>query len=359
MHLVVLTQVLDRRDAVLGFFHTWCAAFAGEVDQLTVIAQEVGETDLPANVQVISLGRERGAGRWLMLGRLWRALARLPAPSALLAHMVPRFVLGAAPVARLRKIPMYLWYTHAGVDRALRAATPRVRAVFTASEESFRLKLPGTGSSGSTGSSGGTEKIVTGHGIDVRHFWFGDDARTVDVLAVGRLAPRKGQDELLDALARLPSCPRTEIAGDILLESHRPWRDALRERARNDFGDSVTFLGAVPYPEIAGVMRRARVLVSTSRTGSVDKVVLEAMASGVLPLTCNESFVDIFGAELCERLMYSPGDVEQLARRTSALLALPAAEAEHLGRKLRTKVLVQHDIADLIPRLVSAMRSRS
>lgn len=351
MHLVILTQVLDRKDAVLGFFHTWCAAFAKEVDRLTVIAQEVGETDLPANVDVISLGRERGAGRLAMGWRLWRALGRLESPSALLAHMVPRFVLGAGPVARRRKLPMYLWYTHAGVDRSLRLATPKVRKVFTASEESFRLDLDAI--------KGDTEKVVTGHGIDARHFWFGDDARTVDVLAVGRLAPRKGQDELLDALARLPSCPRTEIAGDILLETDRSWRDALMGRAREEFGDAVTFLGAVPYPEIPAVMRRARVLVSTSRTGSVDKVVLEAMATGVLPLTCNESFADIFGPELSPQLMYEPGNIDQLAERLAKLLALPAAEAEHLGRRLRTKVLVQHDLADLIPRLVSGMRSRA
>ena len=45
-------------------------------------------------------------------------------------------------------------------------------------------------------------------------------------------------------------------------------------------------------------MRRARVLVNTSRTGSVDKVVLEAMASGTIPLTCNESFLSVFDEDL-------------------------------------------------------------
>ena len=89
------------------------------------------------------------------------------------------------------------------------------------------------------------------------------------------------------------------------------------------------------------------------------KVVLEAMCTGTLPLTCNEAFGDVFGPELAPRLMYAPGDTAALAERLAALLALPADEAEDLGRLLRTKVLIHHDIADLIPRLVSAMRSRS
>ena len=347
MHLVVLTQVLDRQDAVLGFFHTWCHLFARHVTRLTVVAQQVGQVDLPDNATVVSLGRERGAGRLGMWWRLTRTLHRLKgkdAPDAILAHMVPRFALSAAPQARARGIPLYLWYTHKGVDRSLRMAVTLVKKGFTASAESFRLETEET------------EVVVTGHGVDARHFHFGDDPRPVDVVAVGRLSPTKGQDELVEALARLDPVPVTEIAGDVLLEQDVPWREALRRRADEVGAGRITLLGAVPNPAVADVLRRARVLVSTSRTGSVDKAVLEAMATGTLPLTCNESFGPIFGPDLASRLMYAPGDLDQLVTRLDALLALPADEAELLGRRLRTKVLVDHDVLDLIPRLVSGMR---
>ncbi len=346
MHLVVLTQVLDRRDAVLGFFHGWCAEFARHTEQLTVIAQRVGDVDLPANVVPVSLGRERGAGKLSMLAALHRALRRLRGPSrpdAVLAHMVPKFVLYALPQTRVRKIPMFLWYTHKGVDRSLRMAAPWVEKVFTASGESFRLETDKT------------EVVVTGHGVDARHFYFARAPRTVDVVAVGRIAPTKGQEELLAALERLPSCPRTAIAGDILLDRDASYRDELVASARTRFGDRVEFLGAVPWLDVAARMRASRVLVNTSRTGSVDKVVLEAMCCGTLPLTCNEAFAGVFGADLAARLMYTPGDVEDLSSKLAALLALDAHDAEHLGRRLRTKVLVDHDVADLAPRLLSAM----
>lgn len=345
MRILIVTQVLDRTDAVLGFFHTWCKVFAENVDSLTVVAQRVGEVELPANVEVVSLGKERGAGKLAMLARLNACLAGARGrrrPDAVWAHMVPKFVLYAAPLCLARRIPQYLWYTHKGVDRNLRWALGLVRTVFTASEESFRYE-------------GGLHKrLVTGHGIDCEHFHRGPEQRPVDVLTVARLAPSKGQDELLEALSRLPRCPVTEIAGDILLESDASFREALHRRA-DALRGPISFLGAVPYGEVAGVMRRAKVMVNASRTGSVDKVVLEAMACGTIPLSCNESFTRVFGPELSARLMFAQDDPEDLARQLNALLALADDERTALGRELSGRVAAHHDLAALVPRMVSAM----
>jgi glycosyltransferase involved in cell wall biosynthesis len=348
MHLVILTQVLDRDDAVLGFFHGWCETFAGHVDRLTVFAQRVGRVDLPDHVDVRSLGKESGGGRWTMLRQLWSGLASLRGaarPDAVLAHMVPKFVLYAAPLCKPRGVPMYLWYTHKGVDRNLRMAVPMVKRVFTASELSFRM-------------AGQARRVeVTGHGIDCEHFAPGPSARSVDVLAVGRLAPSKGQDELLAALTLLERTPRVEIAGDILLGSDAPFRDGLAAFAKERLPGAVRFLGAVSWPEVADAMRRARVLVNTSRTGSLDKVVLEAMACGTVPLTCNESFAPVFGAELSSRLMFPQGDPAALADALQHLLALPDEERAVLGARMRELVLAEHDLRRLIPRLLSSMGS--
>lgn len=350
MHLVVITQVLDRRDAVLGFFHTWCVEFARHVDELTVFAQDVGDVDLPDNARAVSLGRDEGRGKPTMLARLTRGLAGVRKPAAIWAHMVPRFVLYAAPVAAARRIPLTLWYTHAGVDRSLRMAAPLVRRVFTASEESFRLE------------SAAAKVIVTGHGIDGDHFALGGDERPVDVLTVGRVAPSKGQRELLDALERLAAShggapdamPRTEIAGDILLARDRAYADEVSARAAA-WGDRVSLLGAVPYVEVADVMRRAKIMVNVSGTGSVDKVVLEAMACGTIPLSCNESFAPILGDFHGGRLMFEHGDTAGLATRLDELLTIGAAARADLGRELRDHVLEHHDVRRLIPRMVDVM----
>jgi glycosyltransferase involved in cell wall biosynthesis len=345
MHLVVLTQVLDRRDAVLGFFHGWCEVFAAQVGRLTVVAQRVGDVQLPGNVDVRSLGKERGGGRLAMARRLGATLLSLRGerrPDAVWVHMVPRLALYAAPALLPRRVPMYLWYTHKAVDGSLRLAVPLVRKVFTASEESFRIE------------SARAKRVVTGHGIDCTRFAPGAAARDIDVLCVGRIAPSKGQAELLEALARLPACPRTVIAGEILLDSDAPYRDALRARAAA-FGGRVELAGAVPWLEVAGLMQRARVMVNASRTGSIDKVVLEAMACGALPLTCNESFLPLLGPELSGQLTFRRDDPADLAAGVQRLLALPAQQAAALGARLRALVVEGHDLQRLVPRMVSIM----
>ncbi len=348
MHLVILTQVLDRHDAVLGFFHGWCEVFARHVSRLTVVAQRVGAVALPDNVELRSLGKEAGGGRLRMAQRLGLALAGLRGarrPDAAWVHMVPRLVLYAAPILLPRRVPMFLWYTHKGVDASLRLAVPLVRRVFTASEESFRL------------GSGRRKRVVTGHGIDCRRFAPGPGARDVDLLCVGRLSPSKGQVELLEALLRLPGPPpRTVIAGDILLAADEPWRERVRALAAR-LGPRVELAGSVPWPQMPDLMRRARVLANVSRTGSIDKVVLEAMACGALPLTCNESFAPLLGPELAPRLMFRPGDAQSLAGGLSSLLALPAVEARELAARLRETVLRSHDLEDLVPRMLAEMEA--
>ena len=348
MHVVILTQVLDRQDAVLGFFHGWCDHFGRHLERLTVMAQRVGKVELPPNVSVISLGKDEGGGRGRMLKRLTQRLVDLrdaDRPDAIWAHMVPKLVLCAAPVAVPRGIPIYLWYTHSQVDWSLRAAVPFVRKVFTASAESFRLPLR-------------EEKLViTGHGIDCRHFGLGTGARPIDALVVGRIAPSKGQDEIIKALAQLKPVPRTEVVGDILLAKDEAFRDRLLALIRMNphLTPKMTMRGAVPWPDIPSVMRRARVLVDASRTGSIDKVVLEAMASGTVPLTCNEAFAPLFG-ELAGRLTYVRSHSGELAHKLTALLSLAPAEHAELGARVRGLVLEHHDLAALVPRLVAEMR---
>ena len=61
--ILIITQKVDQNDDVLGFFHGWIAEFAKHAEQVTVIALGVGGYNLPKNVRVFSLGKERGVSR--------------------------------------------------------------------------------------------------------------------------------------------------------------------------------------------------------------------------------------------------------------------------------------------------------
>lgn len=352
MKLVFVTQVLDGGDAVLGFVTRWVSGLATRVERLRVIALEAGDlAGLPDNVDVRVLGRAGTITRYFRYRGFLREAFERDGFDTLLTHMVPRYsTLGDRP-ARRRGAGHFLWYTHKGVDGRLRRAVRVVDAVFTASAESMRVDTP--------------NKVVTGHGIDVRHFApSAEPPGPPRLLSVGRLTPAKDPLTVLDALARVRAAghdARLDWAGGALASGDEAFGAAVRARldelALQPF---VSFHGAVPYRDVPALYAGASVFVSASRTGSVDKVVLEAMASGRPVVTCNESFPPIF-AELGDEaagLVFPHGDGAALGARVAALLEAGPAARTSLGARLRGIVERGHEVDALMGRLVAEMTAR-
>jgi glycosyltransferase involved in cell wall biosynthesis len=351
VRLVFLTQVLDRRDAILGFVPGWVEGLARRCERVRVVALATGDVaGLPDNVDVRAVGRRGRLGRWLRYrAALGEAFGR-DGFDAVLAHMVPRYALLARGPARAAGARTYLWYTHAGVDRRLERAVAAVEKVFTASPESLRVDTP--------------RRVVTGHGIDLDHF---DDrgavpARPTRLITVGRLTPAKDPLTVLRCLAVLVGRGwdvHLELIGGGMTELDKSYARAIEaEIAHLDLGRRVTRTGPVPYPEVPEHYHRASVLVSASRTGSVDKVVLEAMAARRPVVTCNEAFPRVLAplGDAARALAFEPGDAEGLADKVEGLLRLPAPERAALGERLRAIVARDHELERLLDRLVAEMQ---
>ena len=368
MNLIFVTQVLDREDAVLGFVSRWVRGLAGAAARVRVLALEVGETsDLPDNVDWVELGRSGAVGRYLRYrGALRRSFAE--GFDGLLTHMVPRYSTLAAGWARAAGAPHYLWYTHKGVDGRLLRAIERVDGVFTASEESLRVDTP--------------KRIVTGHGIDAEHFdverrafsdgpgaGAGGRGRGAgggggQLLSVGRLTPAKDPECVLDAVARLRTEGRdVELtwAGGGLAAGDDAFAQRVRALVESlGLGGAVHFEGAVPYTRIPDLYGASDLFVSASRTGSVDKVLLEAMAARRPLVSCNDSLSPLLEADgdlapWASACSFPEGDGEALARRVAGWLDLDPAERGQRTEALRAHVQRDHDVDRLIERLVRTM----
>ncbi len=351
MRLLFLTQVLDREDAVLGFVPRWVEGLARECERVRVIALAAGKSlALPANVDVRVLGREGVVKRYLRNRRFLGEALHKDGFDTILAHMVPRYALLAAGPARRAGARLFLWYTHGGVDSRLRRSERCVEKIFTASEESLRLATP--------------KKVVTGHGIDLDHF----DARGIEpatpprLIAVGRMTPAKDPVTLIEALAlllRRGLVLDLDLVGDVLAPGDQAYRAEVLQKIKTlGLEQRVHLHGSVPYRDIAPLYHRATALVSASRTGSVDKVVLEAMAAGRAVFTSNDA---------CARLLrecdpkggfqFPAGAAGELASRLEAYLALAPSERAALGRDLRQIVSRDHEVGRLMAHLVREMRT--
>lgn len=352
MKLLFLTQVIDEGDAILGFVPRWIEGLARRAERVRVVALEAGRTEgLPDNADVRVVGRRGRVRRWLRYRRIL-AEAFSQGFDTVLAHMIPRYALVAAGPARRAGAGLYLWYTHGGVDARLLRAVRRVDKVFTASAESMRVETD--------------KKVVTGHGIDVEHF---DSLRCgaaapdapARVLAVGRMTPSKDPLTVLGALGRLVARGldvHLDLVGGALAPGDEDY-GARVARAVEEAGLSgrVHQHGAVPYPEVPEHFRRCTLLVNASYTGSVDKVVLEAMSCRRPVLTCNESFGDLLGGlgPEADELLFEKGDDAGLARRMERLLLAGAEQREALGGRLRAIVERDHEVEGLLERLFREM----
>jgi glycosyltransferase involved in cell wall biosynthesis len=340
--------VVDAQDAILGFVARWLAGLGRPVVRRRGLTLAAGDTrGLPANLDLRVIGRRGRLVRLMRYRAAMREAFRRDGFDAVLAHMVPRYTLLAHAEAARAGAGEFLWYTHAGVDRRLVRATERAKKVFTASPESFRIDTP--------------KRVVTGHGIDLDHFGARGAAPATPprLVAVG---PAKDPLTVLRAVALLVGRGwdvHLDLVGGGLTELDIRFMRSIEATIESlGLEGRVHRTGAVPYPEVPRYYARASVLVSASRTGSVDKVVLEAMAARRPVVTSNEAFPPLLaelGPDEARAASFRPGDAEDLARKVEDLLDRPASARERLGERLRALVARDHEVDALMARLVREM----
>jgi glycogen(starch) synthase len=169
---------------------------------------------------------------------------------------------------------------------------------------------------------------VVRNGVDPGDFDGVDPERRPSpyLLAVGRLAPQKGFDVLLAALAAATHVPPLVIAGG------GPERDVLLTQAtRLGIVSRIEFLGDVPRERVKRLLRGAEAVVMPSRFEGNPLIALEAMQAGT-PLIA--SAIPGLPEELRDGatgLLVPPEDPASLARAIDRLLADPTG-AQRLGR---------------------------
>lgn len=285
MKILIITQKIDRNDSVLGFFCRWVEEFSKHCEQVTVIALGVGVHNLPKNVRVFSLGKECGTSRIGYLYNFYRLIwHERKNYDVVFVHMNPEYVMLGGILWKILRKKIALWYTHKVVSWYLRVAEKISNDIFTASKESFRLS---------------SKKLhVTGHGIATDLF---SPAPVLPVkmviLNVGRISRTKQQLDVIkifEHILKISPDSSLHIVGGPLLSDDEDYRDEIQAYiSLRRLGERVLLLGAIPNYKMPDIYRQASVLINLSRTGSLDKDVLEAIACGVPVVTTNEAFREI------------------------------------------------------------------
>ncbi len=346
MRILITTQILDRIDPGLGFFHRWVEVFAEQCESVHVICLKKGDYSLPENVTVTSLGKEAGVGRIGRLLRFYRAIVRHRHEyDAVFVHMNPEYVVVGGLLWRLMGKRVSLWYAHRTVDLKLRIAALFTHIAFTGSIESFRIDTP--------------KRVVVGQGVDTSVFTplaMREHVSTPTLLVVGRISPIKNIELAIETLAEVRARgidARLRIVGAIGTEADRPYLDQLK-RMVSDRGVEahIDFVGGRGTVGVLEELRTAHVFLHTSKTNSADKTAVEAMAVGLYQVTSSPVYRKDL-PESCFQESTSIAYADEVVR----YLGLPGAEQERLSSVMREAAIREHSLERLVRIIVSRLQA--
>lgn len=346
--LLLFNLVTDANDPILGFTSDWIRELAARLESIDVITMRAGVIDLPENVRVHSVGKEKGYSEPRRVLEFYRHLFRLLRRDSIdgcFSHMMPEFSALAGPVLKIRGIPLVTWYAHPSLTRAVKLAHLFSDRIVTSLPSAYPYRK---------------EKLsVIGQGIDTRLFAPAPQIAPRDnlILCAGRISPVKNHATLLRAVALLPRTIQVVILGatsGVEDEAH-----ALKlARLVEELGlqDNVTFAGPVPRSELAAHFNRCALHVNLTPAGFGDKVAWEAMSCGRPTLVANTDFRETLGSH-ADELLFSPDDPSELARKIAALLAKTPAERGAVGADLRRQVERLHSLPQLAARVLAELNA--
>ncbi|OGF26955.1 hypothetical protein A2331_02555 [Candidatus Falkowbacteria bacterium RIFOXYB2_FULL_34_18] len=374
MKLLILTQKIDKNDDLLGFFYAWVGEFAKYYKKITVICLYRGESDLPENVKVLSLGKENlssrevpDKGRYVSLfycftvkllyilnfyRYIWQERKNY---DRVFIHMNPEYGVLGGWVWKLMGKKMVMWYTHKAVNLKLRIAEKFVSTVFTASADSFQLNSK--------------KARVVGHGVDVDKFAgrppeadqpkYNEKLMAENsVLYVGRISKIKNQMLLVRAADYLVNKKdiwnfKFNFIGEPVYDRDKKYFEEIKRFIKDKkIQEYIEFSGKVSHNNMPREYQNADLLVNLCPTGGMDKAVLEAMSCERGVIAFNKTFEKLLG-KYQEELILSNEDPEELGEKINKFLNKSEEEKKSIGKNLREEIIENHSMEKLIKNLVA------
>jgi glycosyltransferase involved in cell wall biosynthesis len=339
MKLLVITQVVDSQDPVLGFFHNWLLKFSSNFDQVTAICLKRGKNNLEGKVKVLSLGKEDGPSRPRYLFRLFKYIWRERKNyDAVFVHMNQEYVLLAGWLWWLLGKKVYLWRNHHSGSWLTDFAALFCQNIFCTSKYSYTAKYRKT--------------ILMPVGIDTDIFKPLESVCKIpnSILFISRIAPVKKPHVLLEALKKVSAEGVTfqaDFYGDPL-PSDEGYYQRLKDGVTADnLSESVRFYPGVPNTEITLLYNQHEVSINLSSSGMYDKTIFEAMSCGGLILACNRNLIGQIGKEF----LFEEDDSNDLAQKLRIILSLDQVEKRKSAADLRRYTEAHHSLDLLVSRL--------
>jgi len=338
MRILIITQIVDRRDTFLGFFHEWIKAFSKEFDKTTVICLKSGEYELP-NIDILSLGKESGSSRTKYLFRLLKYVwTRRDEYDAVFVHMNQEYILVCGWLWRLMGKKVFMWRNHHIGNKLTDIASIFCNNVFCTSRYSYTAKYKKT--------------IFMPVGIDTEIFMRDLSIPRIpnSILYIGRISPIKKVDMLLKVLNEIHDSGqefKALICGDNIPSDNKYVDDLKKFVLENNLQNVIVFKKGVPYSETVKLYNEYGICVNMSHSGMFDKTIFESMACEGIAISSNANLK----GQINDDYVYEYADPVSLKEKILKNLTKIAQEKDQFGKKMREYTIQNHSLRSLAEKL--------
>lgn len=339
MRLLILTQKIDKNDDVLGFFHNWLKVFSGKFEKIIAVCLQKGEVDLPENVTVLSLGKEKNYSRFQTVKEFYKIVwQERKNYDAVFVHMNQEYVLLGGIFWRIMGKKVYMWRNHPANNVLTRIAVVFCSKTFCTSPASFIAKYE--------------KNIIMPVGIDTELFKRVDNERVSGlVLSLGRISKIKNVYHIVDAVRRVKERgmkPRLRVIGNPITQTDREYFAQVKEEVKNrKMEDFVEFVPGVPNRLVPKEISKAEIFVNMTLDGTLDKTIFEAMACEVIVIASYDALRGVLPDDNIARK--ENGD--DLGIKIEKALTMPQDKKKELQEKMRKYVEEKQSLALLAEKL--------
>ena len=343
MKLLIITQKIDKNDAILGFFHNWVLKLSKKFEKIKVICLEKGLCELPSNVEVFSLGKEKGASKLKYLLNFYRYIFWLRADyDAVFVHMNQEYVILGCKFWKILGKKIFLWRNHPKGNFFTDIACFVSKKVFYTSPQSYTAKFKNS--------------ILMPVGIDTEKFNSQNENRKRNsILSLGRISPIKNIHKLVEAAILLDQrgvdfC--LDIVGDGVNPEDKEYHDSLRKNAEYLVKKGkINFLESVSQEKAVELYQTHEIFVNLTPSGSMDKTILEAVACGCTTLVANEFYRDV------KWVVVTGLSDSEISEKLEFFLSTDQVKPNILQDSSRQYVVENHGLSALMDRLEEEIKN--
>ncbi len=345
MKLLVVTQVVDQKNTTLGFFHRWIEELSKRFESIEVVCLYEGEHNLPDNVNVYSLGKEKGNTRIGYVKNFFTYIWRLRTHyEAVFVHMNQEYIVLGGWVWKLLGKKLFFWRNHPYGNMWTRIVVLFSDQVFCTADKSFTARYKKT--------------ILMPAGVDTQVFTV-DSAvqqQKYSLLLFGRISPIKHIEKAIDAVALLlaKGIPiELSIVGDWLARDVEYVEELKKRVSMAHIGPQVAFIKGVDFMDAPKIYQNHEIFLNFTESGSFDKTVIEALACGSKVLVSNTSMKNLLPDG-----SYTTGEQDDIVEKIIHLQSLDSVALVEYQNKAR-EVVEQHNLSRLINLLYTYIHGKN